>query len=396
MPEGGGLGHALSLGDAGTVGPMSGRVILFGATGFTGRLTAEALTRAGMAPLLAGRHEGALVDLVGDLAGFGPVDAAPTWQRADVSEPESVRALVTSPDDVLVSTVGPFTRLGRPALNAALEAGCGYVDSTGEAPFIGTVFTDGHARALETGARLLTAFGYDYVPGNLAAALAIRDAAATASGPVQVEIGYFARGDLQMSSGTTATMATLVGTPPIALRNRRIVNVGSRVATFDVDGRRKDALAVGASEQYALPRLDDRVRDVDVYLGWFGSMSKVAGVASRVATTTMRIPVLGGAVRKGMAKAAGGTTGQGPSAQERASGRTVAVARTMDGVGREVSHVTVEGPSPYDLTAELLAWAAAMLLTRQESGAGALGPADAFGLDALVAGCADLGLQRVD
>ena len=56
----------------------------------------------------------------------------------------------------------------------------------------------------------------------------------------------------------------------------------------------------------------------------------------------------------------------------------------------------VEGPSPYDLTADLLAWGAAMLLTRQESGPGTLGPADAFGLDALIDGCAALGLARVD
>ena len=58
--------------------------------------------------------------------------------------------------------------------------------------------------------------------------------------------------------------------------------------------------------------------------------------------------------------------------------------------------VRVEGPSPYDLTAELLAWGAAMLLTGQAQGTGALGPVDAFGLTALVRGCADLGLARVD
>jgi hypothetical protein len=72
------------------------------------------------------------------------------------------------------------------------------------------------------------------------------------------------------------------------------------------------------------------------------------------------------------------------------------VARTRDGVGRLLSTAQVEGPSPYDLTAELLAWGAAMLVTGHALGPGVLGPVDAFGFDALERGCADLGLRRVD
>jgi short subunit dehydrogenase-like uncharacterized protein len=375
---------------------MSGRVILFGATGFTGRITAEAMTRAGLAPVLAGRSEEALVALVGDLAGLGPIDAAPTWQRADITEPDSVRALVTSADDVLVTTVGPFSRLGQPALDAAIDAGCAYVDSTGESPFISQVFSSADARAQQTGARLLTAFGYDYVPGNLAAALAMREASQTPSGPVRVEVGYFSRGEMQMSSGTRATMAALAASPGLTLRNGQLAEVDGRVASFDVGGRRREGLAIGASEPFALPRLDYRVRDVDVFLGWFGSWTKAASIAGQASTVLARVPGVGQAMRAGMTLAAGGATGEGPNAQKRAGAATIAVARTLDGVGRELSKATVEGPSPYDLTAELLAWAAAMLVTRQETGTGALGPADAFGLDALVAGCADIGLRRVD
>ena len=54
------------------------------------------------------------------------------------------------------------------------------------------------------------------------------------------------------------------------------------------------------------------------------------------------------------------------------------------------------GPSPYDLTAELLAWGAAMLLNGRARGVGALGPVDAFGMDDFVEGCARMGLHRVD
>ncbi len=184
--------------------------------------------------------------------------------------------------------------------------------------------------------------------------------------------------------------------PPPALRNGRVGPARSRVVTFDVNGHRLDALPVGGSEVYALPRLDTRVRDVDVFLGWLGRWTRAAHLGGGIASAAARVPGLGALMGAGLRRAAGGPTGRGPSAEERAGSVSVAVARTLDGVGRELSRARVEGPSPYDLTAELLAWSAAMLVTRQELSTGALGPADAFGLGALESGCADMGLRRVE
>jgi short subunit dehydrogenase-like uncharacterized protein len=371
-------------------------VILFGATGFTGRLTAEAMTRAGRAPVLAGRSADALVAVTGDVAGLGPIDAPPTWRTADASDPASVRALVSSPDDVLVSTVGPFTRLGRPAIEAAIDQGCAYVDSTGEPTFIRTVFEEYGPRAERTGARLLTAFGYDYVPGNLAAAHAIQDARSAGRIPVTVEVGYFVRGGLAVSSGTRASAALMASSRPFALRNGRIVDHSGSVARFDVGGQQWDAMPVSGSEHFTLTRLDAGVRDVGVYIGWAGRWTRAAHAAGSALSLGVRLPVLGSAIRAGVGKATGGATGEGPSAEKRAGATSVAIARTSDGVGRTLSQARVEGPSPYDLTADLLAWAAAMMLTGRATTAGALGPVDAFGFDALVQGCADIGLRRVD
>lgn len=375
---------------------MAGRVILFGATGFTGRLAAEAMTRAGLAPLLAGRSERSLVDLVAELTPFAPVDAAPTWRRADVADVASVRRLAEGPDDVLVSTVGPFARLGRPAVEAALDQGCAYVDSTGEPSFIRPLFESDTSRAIATGSRLLPAFGYDYVPGNLAGALALREAGGQDGSTARVEIGYFLRGRMTMSSGTRASAAGMVAEPDFAYRGGRIVDGSTPVASFEFDGRAHDGLPVGGSEHFTLPRLDPRLVDVGVYLGWAGRWTRAAHAAGRVAAATRRLPLLGSATGRAMSWVGGDSTGAGPTAAQRSRTTTVAIARALDGVGRELSRVRVEGPSPYDLTAELLAWAAAMLVTRQEAGAGTLGPADAFGLDALLAGCDLLGLRRVD
>jgi short subunit dehydrogenase-like uncharacterized protein len=375
---------------------MAGRVILFGATGYTGRLTAECLVRAGAAPVLAGRSEDALVALVGELAPYGPIDAAPTWQWADVADAGSVRALVRDPADVLVSTVGPFDRLGRPAIEAAIDQGCAYLDSTGEPGFIRQVFEVDGPRAAATGARLLPAFGYDYVPGNLAGALAMRDARDAGRVPTRVEIGYFARGELALSSGTRASAASGILAPAYAFRHGRLGAGLGAVTSFEFDGRRHDALPVSTSEHFALPRIEPGLRDVGVYLGWAGRWTRATAIVGGALAAGSRLPLLGGLLSAGVERASGTATGQGPSAGQRAGTTTIAVARTFDGVGRELGHVRVEGPSPYDLTAELLAWGAAMQLTGRACAAGAQGPVDAFGLDALVDGCAAIGLRRVD
>src|SRR5689334_11800107 len=136
------------------------RIVLFGATGYTGELTARALARRGAATVLAGRNGEALQRLARQL---GDADTA----VADATDPAAVRRLL-QPGDVLVSTVGPFLRFGEAAVAAAAEVGAHYLDSTGEGPFIRRVFEQHGPVAERSGATLLTAFGYDFVPGNLA------------------------------------------------------------------------------------------------------------------------------------------------------------------------------------------------------------------------------------
>src|SRR4051812_47027734 len=171
----------------------TGRIVLFGATGYTGGLTARALVAAGVRPVLAGRDPARLRALAAELAA-----PALECQVADVTDAASVRALV-GPGDVLLTTVGPFARWGPAAVDAALDAGASYVDSTGEGAFIRGLVEEAGPRAADAGSVLLTAFGYDYVPGNLAAALALHRACSDvpdAGGePVAVDIGYFMTGD---------------------------------------------------------------------------------------------------------------------------------------------------------------------------------------------------------
>ena len=375
------------------------RIVLLGATGYTGRLTAAAMVRAGIAPVLAGRDHDSVARLADRLSPLAPTTRAePRIAVADVHDAGSVRDLVASSDDVLVTTVGPFVELGSAAIDAAVAAGCAYADSTGEPGFIRRVFEHWGPLAERSGARLLTAFGYDYVPGNLAGALALRRCREAGLVAARLDIGYFIEGKFGISSGTRASALGALFGPTYSFSNRVLADRpsgGARARTFDLGrGRTWQGLPVGGTEQFALPRLDPGLCDVDVWLGWAGRWTPAASYAGAALGALARVPGVEGAIRPRLSRRAARTTGVGPDAASRAGARTVVQADAADAVGRRIASVRLEGPSPYDLTADLLAWVAAMLGTRPVT-PGAHGPADAFGLDALERGCADMGLVAV-
>lgn len=379
---------------------MNGRVLLFGATGYTGRLTAAALVRTGLPVVLVSRSADRVRALAAAMAHLSPDGAEPAVATADAGDPASVRALLQSPGDVLLSTVGPFMRYGAAAVEAAIDAGAAYVDSTGESPFIRWVFADASPRAEGTGARLLPALAYDYVPGNLAGALAIHRSREAGAEPARIEIGYFVTGGMGMSSGTRASMAGVLVEPTYAFRNGRLVTerAGARTAAFTVaraDGppRVLTGLTVGATEQFTLPRLASSLREVEVTLGWAGAWTKPASVAGGVGDLAFRLPGMRAAARRLLRATTSRATGSGPDEQQRAGSRTLVLARAFDAAGACTAIVRLDGPTPYELTADLLAWGARMCWEGRATGAGALGPVDAFGLDAVLAGCANAGLE---
>src|ERR1035437_583987 len=217
---------------------MAGRIVLFGATGYTGTLVAEELAAQGVAAGLAGRNRERLEALRSRLIGDF------TIETADVAAPATVAALVGA-GDVLVSTVGPFARFGRPAVSAAVTRGAHYLDSTGEPSFVRSVFDDFGPGAERAGVVLLPAFGYDCVPGHVAGALPLEDAGAAA---VQVDIGYFSSGG-RMSGGTLASLAGAAGAPGFSWRNGRLVTErgGGRTSSFGGGGRPARAPSLGGT-----------------------------------------------------------------------------------------------------------------------------------------------------
>ena len=364
---------------------MAGRIVLFGATGYTGRLVAQALVDRGARPVLAGRNVDSLKRLADELGADGL-----ETRGADVSRPETVRALVEA-GDVLVSTVGPFQRFGDAALEAAVEAGAHYIDSTGEPPFIRRVFEEWGPRAERAGCGLLTAFGYDYVPGNLVGALALEEAGEAAT---KVSVGYFMTGGASrdaMSGGTGASLAGVVFERGFAYRDGRIgaERPARRVRSFEAGGKERVAVSLGASEHFALPRVHPSLRDVDTYLGWFGPASRPLQAFSLFG----ELP----GVRSGVGALAGrlvkGSSG-GPDAEARSKTGALAVAEAEDAQGNVLAHVEVRGPNGYTFTGDVMAWGATHVAEHGLQGSGALGPVDGFGLRTLEAGCAEVGLAR--
>jgi saccharopine dehydrogenase (NAD+, L-glutamate forming) len=176
-------------------------LVLFGATGFTGSLTAAYLAEhapAGLRWALAGRD----ITKLGDVRDrLGPEHAGLELLHADVTEPATLAA-VAARARVVVTTVGPYLEYGEPLVRACAEAGTDYVDLTGEPEFVDRMYVRYHAIAQRSGARIVHACGFDSVPHDLGALFAVQQLAAAGpiTGPVTMRGVVRASG--MLSGGT--------------------------------------------------------------------------------------------------------------------------------------------------------------------------------------------------
>ena len=140
-------------------------IVLYGATGFVGKLTADYLARAGgdARIALAGRSDAKLQAVRDELG-----DTARSWPliTADASDPSSLNAMAAR-TQVVVTTVGPYLKYGLPLVAACAAAGTDYADLTGEAIFIRESIDLYHKQAIDTGARIVHSCGFDSIPSDL-------------------------------------------------------------------------------------------------------------------------------------------------------------------------------------------------------------------------------------
>ncbi|MFJ2269626.1 saccharopine dehydrogenase family protein [Streptomyces sp. NPDC087849] len=194
-------------------------VVLFGATGFAGALTAEYLAArapAGCRWAVAGRNRAKLEQLRERLTAIEPRCADLPLLHADADDAHSLRELAES-THVVATTVGPYVWYGERLVAACAEAGTDYADLTGEAEFVDRMYLAHDARARETGARLVHACGFDSVPHDLGVYFTVRQLPQD----VPLRIDGFVRGNAVFSGGTFASALIAMGRGPHLLRAAR-------------------------------------------------------------------------------------------------------------------------------------------------------------------------------
>ncbi|MGR6321406.1 saccharopine dehydrogenase NADP-binding domain-containing protein [Micromonospora soli] len=345
-------------------------LVLFGATGFTGGLTAEYLARRapeGLRWALAGRNPAKLVAVRDRLAALDPGLAELPLLTADVTDPASLRAVAESAR-VVASTVGPYIHHGEPLVAACAAAGTDYLDITGEPEFVDLMYVRHHAEAVRTGARLVHACGFDSVPHDLGAWFTVRQL--PTDGPVTVD-GYVRAGG-RFSAGTyhsALTAFSRTGEMTRAARARKAVEprpAGRRVRA--VPGK------VGRVKEFGmwavpLPTIDPQVvRRSAAARPEYGPDFRYRHFAAVKRLPTILAAGVGMAGLVGLVKLPPTrrwllgrlSSGQGPSAQQRAKS-WFRVRFIGTGGGRRVLTEVAGGDPGYDETAKMLAESALCL-----------------------------------
>ncbi|MFJ5154696.1 saccharopine dehydrogenase family protein [Streptomyces sp. NPDC088353] len=341
-------------------------IVLFGATGFVGALTAEYLAAhapEGLRWAIAGRSAERLRELRERL----PSGASVGVLRADAADPDSLRDLARQAR-VLATTVGPYTAVGEELVAACADSGTDYLDLCGEPEFVDLVYVRHDARARETGARLVHACGFDSVPPDLGVYFTVRQLPEG----VPLTVDGFVRADAAFSGGTLASALSQFARPlriRAAARDRARHEprlLGRRAVT--PTGAPRFAGEVGAWA-VPLPTIDPQiVRRSARVLERYGPDFRYRHYAA-----VRHLPVaVGGAAALGAVMAAAQLPparrwlsgrlqpGEGPSAEKRARS-WFSVRFVGEGGGRRVFTEVAGGDPGYGETAKMFAESALAL-----------------------------------
>lgn len=334
--------------------------ILYGAYGFTGRLVARRAVARGLSPVLAGRNRERLQALAGELGLESRVFG--------LDEGETVRRGIRGAQAVL-SCAGPFADTWRPLAEACLAEGAAYLDITGEIEVLEGIHEEFGAPAREAGVAMIPAVGFDVVPTDCAAALAVRELREEGETPRRLDLAIHFSGSA--SGGSLRTALRRLAKGSAVVREGEIVTVplGSVERRIPFADRPREAVAIPWGDLSTAPR-SSGASEVRVFATITPSAVRVAGLLGRAG----RIPP----VRRAMEWLVG-TFVQGPDEDQRATGSCrVRAEATGWGGGRAV--VELVTPNAYTLTARSAVAAVERVLTGDpEVAPGSLTPSQAFG-----------------
>ncbi len=362
-------------------------IVLFGATGFTGRLTAHYLARhapAGCRWALAGRNPAKLAAVRDELSAVDPALGQLPLLTADAQDPASLAAVATA-SRVVVSTVGPYLRHGEPLVAACAAAGTDYLDLTGEPEFVDRMYAAYHQQALASGARLIHCCGFDSIPHDLGAFFTV----GLLPDDLPIAVQGVLRAGGRPSAGTVHSAVTALSrvresaAAARARREREQRPADRRSRAVRTPPRREHGMwllplptidpVVVARSGRALPRYGP-----DFSYSHYAGVRKlrVAGASVLGVTALAGLAQLPPARRLLLSRFEPGT---GPTAEQRAAGWFRMRFYATAGTRRVVTEVAGGEPG-YDETAKMLAEAAlCVAFDELPTAAGQLTPAVAMG-----------------
>lgn len=379
--------------------PRAYDIILFGATGFTGQLTAEYLLKQ-PTPLrwaLAGRNADKLTEIQQNLLVDYPQATAPDIVLADSHDPQSLQRLCAQAK-VIISTVGPYMLHGEALVAACVEQGCDYVDLTGEPEFVALMRQRYGAKASAKGVKIVNCCGFDSIPHDLGVLFTIMEMSkrlgADTLSQAHIKVSGYVRGHGDISGGTWNSAVNAMSGWKSFLRDRQkkykqIVGKRTlRLVELPILKRMHDGWAA------PLPTIDPAiVVDSARYFDQYGQQFSYAHFA---VTPQLRRIIMTSAALSGIFALAQFSKGRewlgnrrpsgvGPTPEQRAEHwfSVDFVAEANNGKPLLVLRTQVSGGDPgYDETAKMLAESALCLLhdqARLPANFGVITPAAAMG-----------------
>ena len=339
---------------------QAGQLLIYGATGYTGRLIAAQAARQGLRPILAGRTRERLEALASTLGGH-------EIRTFELDDPQAVRAALADVTAVL-SVAGPFRRTARALVDACLHTGTHYLDIAGEVPeFEALLGRDAEARA--RGVMLLPGVGFGVVPTDCLA-LYLKNRLPDATG---LTLAFETTGGA--SRGTALTVIEDLPRGGVLRRNGRLdrVGTGSSARNVDFGAGPKRALVNPWRGDLTTAFVSTGIPNIESFSVMPSPMRELVSLSPYLGWL-FATPFVHNALRKQAAKQP-----EGPTASQRAAGSTRIWGQVENARGQKIG-ARLAGPDAYDFTALSAAAAAARVLGGRAT-PGFQTPATLFGPD---------------
>ena len=302
--------------------------MIYGATGYTGRLIAAEAVRRGMKPVLGGRNADALEAMGNQLR--------LPYRVLSLDNPDTLHHGLHALGLVL-HCAGPFSQTCKPMLEACLDVGCHYLDITGEIDVFAHCHAQ-HERALKRGIVVLPGSGFDVVPTDcLAAQLKARMPDAR-----RLILAFEAGGG--PSRGTALTSVEGLGKGGRIRRNGKLqtVPLGWRTRTFSRDGQERRAVSIPWGDVYTA-YISTGIPDIEVY------MAVPPSTVKRLRRLRWLRPLLGLGPVQAFLKSQVRKQDAGPDDEKRESSVTHVWGEVYSPDGEMIAQ-RLETPNGYDLT----------------------------------------------